>query len=72
MVETIEEIVEVVEKVAEIVDKVAEEISEDMTEGQKLKKVVDHLEDVAEATAQDARTVGDAIDKVITVLNKQC
>ncbi|XP_042067617.1 uncharacterized protein LOC121810937 isoform X1 [Salvia splendens] len=70
VVETIEEIVEVVEKVAEIVDKVAEEISEDMPEGQKLKKVVDHLEDVAEATAQDARTVGDAIDKFQEVEGK--
>ncbi|KAL1543750.1 hypothetical protein AAHA92_20686 [Salvia divinorum] len=70
VVETIEEIVEVVEKVAEIVDKVAEEISEDMPEGRKLKKVVDHLEDVAEATAHDARTVGDAIDKFQEVEGK--
>lgn len=63
--ETIEEIVEGVEKLAEIVDKVAEEISDDMAEGRKLKKVLDILEDIAEATAQDARNVGDAIDKVI-------
>ncbi|KAL0351563.1 UNVERIFIED_CONTAM: hypothetical protein Scaly_1545000 [Sesamum calycinum] len=32
-------------------------------DGGKLKKVVDVVEDVAEKTAQDARTVGDAIDK---------
>ncbi|KAL0314392.1 UNVERIFIED_CONTAM: hypothetical protein Sangu_2283600 [Sesamum angustifolium] len=62
-IETIEEIVEVVEKVAEVVDKVAEGISDDLPDGGKLKKLVDVVEDVAEKTAQDARTVGDAIDK---------
>ncbi|KAH6800068.1 hypothetical protein C2S52_000532 [Perilla frutescens var. hirtella] len=58
---TIEDIAEVVEKVVEIVDKVAEEISDDVLEGWKVKKAVDI---VAEATAEDARTVGDVIDKL--------
>lgn len=69
-VETIEEIVEVVEKVAEIIDKVAEEISDDLREGGKLKIAVDIVEDVAEAAARDARTVGDAIDKFQEVEEK--
>lgn len=69
-VETVEEIAEVVEKVSEIVDTVAEKISDELPEGGKLKKVVDILEDVAEATAEDARTVGDAIDKFQEVEEK--
>ncbi|KAL0438173.1 UNVERIFIED_CONTAM: hypothetical protein Slati_2300300 [Sesamum latifolium] len=66
-IETIEEIVEVVEKVAEVVDKVAEGISDDLPDDGKLKKAMDVVEDVAEKTAQDARTVGDAIDKYIYI-----
>lgn len=64
-VETIEGIVEAVEKVAEIVDMVAEEISDDLPAGGRLKRVVDLLEDVAEAAAKDAHKVGDVIDKVM-------
>ncbi|KAH6759153.1 hypothetical protein C2S51_019388 [Perilla frutescens var. frutescens] len=69
-VETVEDIAEVVEKVAEIVDRVAEDISDDLPEGGKLKKVVDIVGVVAEATAEDARTVGDVIDKFQEVEEK--
>ncbi|XP_073306851.1 uncharacterized protein [Primulina huaijiensis] len=62
-VEIVEEIAEVVEKVADVVDKVAEDISGDLPNGGKLKKVVDIVEDVAEKTAKDAHIVGDAIKK---------
>ncbi|XP_073127817.1 uncharacterized protein [Henckelia pumila] len=62
-VEIVEEIAEVVEKVAEVVDKVAVDISGDLPDGGKLKKVVVIVEEVAEETAKDAHTVEDAIKK---------
>ncbi|KAK8354701.1 hypothetical protein V6Z11_A05G236800, partial [Gossypium hirsutum] len=63
VIETVETVTDIVEKVAEQVEQVADKVGDSLPEG-KLKDALEIVEDMAEGTVNDARIVGEFIDKV--------
>lgn len=61
--QTVEKVAVTVGKVAEEVEKAAVDIEKSLPEG-GLQRVVSFVEDLAEETAKDAKTVEDLMDKV--------
>ncbi|KAG4200603.1 hypothetical protein ERO13_A05G223000v2 [Gossypium hirsutum] len=67
VIETVETVTDIVEKVAEQVEQVADKVGDSLPEG-KLKDALEIVEDMAEGTVNDARIVGEFIDKTLRIM----
>ncbi|KAK8298191.1 hypothetical protein V6Z12_D05G238600 [Gossypium hirsutum] len=67
VIDTVETVTDIVEKVAEQVEQVADKVGDSLPEG-KLKDALEIAEDMAEGTVDDARIVGEFIDKTLRIM----